>query len=161
MSEANTYVASTSLINQRNNKLIKYDTEAEQQTQQSQSTNIKENIVDARIEQKEVQKNPTIFARMTKEQAVENGALDLFEKYDSIEKDGKISDKEYARYRASKYVAEGGEFSLDNEEFLNSSAKEQFTKMLEVSFKEFGISEEVSDLIQKLKTGERKIRKFF
>ena len=161
MSEANTYVASTSSINQRN-KLIKYDTEAEQQIQQlqqTQSTNsiiIKEDIEDARTEQKDVQKNPTIFARMTREQAVENGVLDLFNKYDSIETDGKISDKEYARYRASKYTGEGGQFSLDNEEFLNSSAKEQFTKMLETSFKELGISEEVTELIKKLKTGEKK-----
>ena len=161
MSEANTYVASTSSINQRN-KLIKYDTEAEQQIQQlqqTQSTNsiiIKEDIEDARTEQKDVQKNPTIFARMTREQAVKNGVLDLFNKYDSIETDGKISDKEYARYRASKYTGEGGQFSLDNEEFLNSSAKEQFTKMLETSFKELGISEEVTELIKKLKTGEKK-----
>lgn len=161
MSEANAYVASTSSINQRN-KLIKYDTEAEQQIQQlqqTQSTNsiiIKEDIEDARTEQKDVQKNPTIFARMTREQAVENGVLDLFNKYDSIETDGKISDKEYARYRASKYTGEGGQFNLDNEEFLNSSAKEQFTKMLETSFKELGISEEVTELIKKLKTGEKK-----
>lgn len=161
MSEANAYVASTSSINQRN-KLIKYDTEAEQQIQQlqqTQSTNsiiIKEDIEDARTEQKDVQKNPTIFARMTREQAVKNGVLDLFNKYDSIETDGKISDKEYARYRASKYTGEGGQFSLDNEEFLNSSAKEQFTKMLETSFKELGISEEVTELIKKLKTGEKK-----
>lgn len=161
MSEANAYVASTSSINQRN-KLIKYDTEAEQQIQQlqqTQSTNsiiIKEDIEDARTEQKDVQKNPTIFARMTREQAVKNGVLDLFNKYDSIETDGKISDKEYARYRASKYTGEGGQFNLDNEEFLNSSAKEQFTKMLETSFKELGISEEVTELIKKLKTGEKK-----
>ncbi len=157
MSEANTQVASTS-INQRN-RLIQYETKEAEQQKQSQSTNsiiIKENIEEVRTEEKEdVAKNTTIFARMTKEQAEDSGVLDLFNKFNT-DGDGKISDKEYARYRASKYTGEGGEFSLDNEEFLNSSAKKQFPRMLEASFKELGIKDEVVEYIKKLKTGDKK-----
>ncbi len=155
MSEPNNNVGSTSTINQRRS-LIKYDKiEAELK---NQSTTLKKLdkieifIKEKRSEKQVTNNSPTIFAQMTENQARVSGALELFNKYDVLEDDNIISEKEYAAYKMGKDPFEINKF---DEEFLNSNAEEQFKKIIEGTFNEIGVGEQVSAAINELKDGDK------